>query len=147
MDCAAMEQPRGVFAGLLKQEIFAAGVLIHKLCGIMNNTINEKQTTTVTNCLGIFFETPDWKFVYWCPPGKFLAPEFKLTLKLLVFTLLNLIFGEPLQVRGQVDFLAEPDEPFRRIPVKPSDPITVVHGKLVMEIVVPFTPSNESDKP
>ena len=47
-------------------------------------------------------------------------------------------------MRRKADLLAYPDEPFCGIVLIPSDGITVVHGKLVMEIVVTFANGDES---
>jgi hypothetical protein len=45
---------------------------------------------------------------------------------------------------GQTYLLAHPYEPFRRIVLVPPDSIAVVHGKLMMEVVVSFTDSDQS---
>jgi len=47
-------------------------------------------------------------------------------------------------VRRKAELLAYPDEPLGGIVLIPPDGVTVVHGKLVVEIVVTFANGNES---
>jgi hypothetical protein len=47
-------------------------------------------------------------------------------------------------MRSKTNLLAYPYEPFGGIILIPSDGITVVHGKLVMEVMIPFTDGHES---
>jgi len=49
-----------------------------------------------------------------------------------------------LQVAGEADTLANPDEPLGRVILVPFDGISVVHWELMVEIVVPFTNGDES---
>ena len=44
-----------------------------------------------------------------------------------------------LEVTGEPNLLARPDEPLSRVILVPSDRIPVVHRELVMEVVVTFT--------
>lgn len=46
-------------------------------------------------------------------------------------------------MRGESEFLAGGDEPFRRVVLVPLDGVAVVHGELMVEVVVPFTDSDE----
>ena len=58
--------------------------------------------------------------------------------------LLDFVVGEDLEVAGETEFRADPDEPLRRVVLVPLDGVTVVHGELVVEVVVTFTDSDES---
>ena len=44
-----------------------------------------------------------------------------------------------LEVTGEPNLLARPDEPLSRVILVPSDRIPVVHRELVVEVVVTFT--------
>jgi hypothetical protein len=45
---------------------------------------------------------------------------------------------------GQAKLLHSPDEPFGRVVLVPFDGVPIVHGKLVVEIVIPLPNSDES---
>lgn len=50
--------------------------------------------------------------------------------------LADLVLGEHLEVAGEAEFGAHPDEPLRRVVLIPPDGVAVVHWELVVEIVV-----------
>ena len=51
-----------------------------------------------------------------------------------------------LEVTGEPNLLARPNEPLSRVILVPSDRIPVVHRELVVEVVVTFAQSDESDQ-
>lgn len=59
-------------------------------------------------------------------------------------TFRDLVIGESLEMAGETELRGGPDEPFGGIILIPLDCVTVVHGELVMEVVVPLTDGDES---
>ena len=55
----------------------------------------------------------------------------------------NLVLGENLQMAGETELGADPDEPLRRVVLVPLDRVTVVHRELVVEVVVTLANGDE----
>ena len=55
----------------------------------------------------------------------------------------NLVLGEDLQVTGETQLGADPDEPLGGVVLVPPDSVTVVHRELVVEVVVTLADSDQ----
>ena len=65
-------------------------------------------------------------------------------LLLLEAALVDLVLTELFEIVGQAQLLPQPDGPLGGIELMPGDPVPVVRGELVVEVVVPFAQRDES---
>jgi len=119
-------------------------VLRHELGDIVYDTSHANESTAVLALVNVVVPLHDRKVLERYTPVKCRALLVKLLLELLNTALLNLVGTELLEIVGEAESLPCPDVPLGGVVLVPFNSVAVVGRKLVVEVVVALTKSNES---
>ena len=131
----AKERSRRILANHLSDEMTTARVLVHE-SGHVVDEASDNDERALERLLLEALPVDDREVGAVGGPGQvvlLLAETLELHREL---ALLDFVVGEDLEVAGETEFRADPDEPLRRVVLVPLDGVTVVHGELVVEVVV-----------
>lgn len=140
----AVEHGGGVLANTALDEGLATRVLVDEVGHVVDNTSDSDETTAVLSLLNVVVPLNDGKLVKRNTPVELGALLVDLLLKLLDTALLDLVGAELLEVGGEAELAPQPDGPLGGVVLVPLDGVAVIRGKLVVEVVVALTKSNES---
>jgi hypothetical protein len=140
----AIEHGSRILADARVDHSTTARVLLDKVGDIMDNTGDADESTAILGLVDVVVPLNDGKLVERHTPIKSAALLVKLLLQLLNTSLLDLVVAELLEVEGETHLLPDPDVPLGRIILVPLNGVTVVGRKLVVEVVVSLTKSDES---
>ena len=141
---STVEHGGGVLADSAVDHGLPSRVLLDEICDVVNHTSNSDETATI---LGLILEVVpfhDWQRIKRNTPVKLAALLVKLLLLLLDSAFLDLVLLELLEIVCQTHLLPHPDAPFGGVILESFNGVTVVGGKLVVEIVVTLTESHKS---
>lgn len=119
-----------------KRSRSAARVVGDELRYIVDDTCDGDEAATVGSLFHIVVPFYNGQLFERHAPVEPRTLLVELFLRLLEATLFNLVLLELLQVVGQTDGLAGPDEPLGWVVLLPFDCVPVVRRKLVVEVVV-----------
>jgi len=138
-----VEHSRGIFANATFDQGLASRVFINKVGDIVDNTSNSDEAAAILSLLNILVPLNDGKLLKGNTPVKLGALLVNLLLELLHAALLNLIRTELLEVGGEAELTPQPDGPLGGVILVPFNSVSVVGGKLVVEVVVSLAERNE----
>lgn len=139
-----VEHGSGVLADTRVDHGPTTRVVLDKIGYIMDNTGNGNQATAILCLLNIVVPFHNRQLIKRNTPVELSTALVEFLLKLLKTALFDFVGTELLQVVGETELLAGPDEPLGRVVLVPFDGIAVVRRELVVEVVVSFAEGNES---
>ena len=140
---AAVEHGRGILADAGLDHGLAARVVVDEVRDIMDYTSDGDEATAVAGLVNVVVPFHDGELLERHAPVEPCAVLVELLLHLLEAALLDLIGTELLEVIGEAELLANPDEPLGRVVLVPLDGVTVVGRELVVEVVIALAESDE----
>lgn len=139
----AVEHGSSIFTDATLDQGLATGVLADEVGNIVNNTSNGDQTAAVLSLLNIIIPLNDGQLLKRYTPVELGALLVDLLLELLDTALLDFVGTELLEIGGETELAPDPNGPLGGVILVPFDSIAVVGGKLVVEIVVTLTESDD----
>jgi hypothetical protein len=137
------ESGRSILADVLRQEMPATRVLLHKRTDVVNETGDQDQRALGSLLLEAFPRN-DGKIVAVSGPSELILGGLKFLELHGQNTLLDFVIREDLEMGGQSENVHRLDEPLGWVVLPPPDSVPVVHGELVVEVVVTFTDGDKS---
>jgi len=121
-----VEDGGSILSNTGRDKSLSTRVVLDESGNIMDNTGDGNQSTAILGLSLVVIPVDDWQLLKRNTPVESLSLLVELLLQLLETTLLNLILLELLQVIGEAELLADPDDPLCRVILMPFDSIAVV---------------------
>ena len=133
---AAVEHGGRVLADAGADHGLAAGVVLDEVRHVVDDAGDGDEGVAVAGLLLVVVPLHHGQLVERGAPVELGALLVELLLVLLQTALLDLVVAELLEVVGEAELLARPDEPLGRVVLVPLDGVAVVGRELVVEVVV-----------
>lgn len=143
---AAVEDGGGVLADARGDQGLAAGVDADEVGDIVDDAGHRDEGAAIAGLGLVGVPVDDGQLLERGAPVEGLALLVELLLELLEAALLDLVLLELLEVVGEAELLAGPDDPLGGVVLVPLDGVAVVRGELVVEVVVALTEGDEGSE-
>lgn len=130
----SVEDSCSILADSRRDEGFSSRVVLDEVGHIVNNTSDGNKGLAILGFGDKVIPSDDGELLKWRAPVEGSALLVELLLNLLDTAFLDFVLTELLQVIGEAEFLACPDEPLRGVILPPLDRVSVIGGKFVVEL-------------